>query len=531
MTKTILAILLLSIPAAATTRYVAQTAGAFSGGTACNGHTAITVASFNALTLSAGDTTYLCGTITGAAGASGIAINQSGTSGNPITVIFDTGAVMTSPYWGTGAAIGITGDAYIVIDGGGPGGTNGIIEDTANGSALANQQDSIAIVGPCTPGCEIKNLLGENLYVHSSSSDGHSFNEDGFYYSNGSSQGISIHDNVAHDMHWVLTLLNWGATDSGLTVYNNYFYNEDHGIALGAETTGIVWTNLQIHNNHFGSTNVWDTTGDDYHHDGIHMFPFCNSSTTCSTTYLSGFVYDNLFDGNWGVNNTAQFFCEATENNLWIFNNVFINTQSGVNLNNGATECGGPGSRTINNTFIASSSQTTEMLAQGCGGVGACAGNTMQTKNNAFATTGSVVFVPTDFAAPTGGMDFNVYGPCTGSSCFIYHSTTWNSSQFSSYQANMNTDSSSEQNSSYHSAGIGLNAATAVPSSGSAVIGAGTNLTSLCSGVLTALCLDAAGVARPSSGAWDAGAFQFAAQQLSGGASGKGILILGGNLK
>jgi hypothetical protein len=524
----ILALLLSSSFAFGTTRFVSQTAGTFSGGTACNGHITITVATFNKTTLSPGDMTYLCGTITGTAGASGLSIGQSGTNGNLISVIFDTGADLISPYWGTGAAISISGRSYILIDGGGAGGTNGIIEDTQNGSGLTYQQDSTAILGPCTPGCEIKNLLVRNLYVHSNSSDTHDFNADGFYYSNGSSQGISIHDNVAHDIHWIISLLNFGTKDSGLNIYNNNFYNMDHGIAIGAETAGVTWSNIQIHDNHIGSTNVWDTAADAYHHDGIHFYPYCDGSATCPSTFLSGYVYNNLFDGNWGVNNTAQFFCEATENNLWIFNNVFNNNAEGVNLNNGATECGGPGARTFNNTFLASSSQTTAMFAQGCGSVGACGANTMQAKNNAIANSGGIIFVPPDEALSSGGLDFNVYGNCTGSNCFIYHGNTWNSGQFSSYQSDLKTDSGSEQNS--HLSVIGLNS-SGVPQSGSVVIGGGTNLTSLCSGVLVALCSDTSAgntrtpVARPSTGAWDVGAYEYSSGlQIAAPSNLKGIV-------
>jgi hypothetical protein len=53
------------------------------------------------------------------------------------------------------------------------------------------------------------------------------------------------------------------------------------------------------------------------------------------------------------------------------------------------------------------------------------------------------------------------------------------------------------------------NGFTPTASSNSTVTFAGTNLTSLCSGVLVALCSDINGVARPATGNWDAGAYQF----------------------
>jgi hypothetical protein len=469
-----------------------------------------------------GTVVTICGTFTGTAGGSEFNFQASGTSGNPITLLCDTVSPcnLTSPYWGTGGAINISGYSYVVVDGNGAGGTNGIIQDTANGDGKTYQQDSVAILGPCTPGCEIRNWLVENLYV-STGTGSHSFNEDGFYYTNGSTQGISIHDNVAHDIHWILTLLNFGATDSGLFVYNNYFYNMDHGIAVGIETTGYVWTNLQIHDNHFGSTAVWDTgVADAYHHDGIHFYPYCNGSSSCDSTYVSGYVWNNLFDGNWGVNNTAFLFCENYEVNLWVFNNVFNNNQSGVNLNNGATECGGPGSENLNNTYLGVTAQTTPMFAQGCNGVGNCSGNNMTSQNNAFAAITSFFYVPNDFAPTTDGLDYNAYLDCLngsgGNECWVYLSNQYTAGQFSSWQSEISSAlcTGCEAHSFYNA----TNSLTSVgvPNSGSPVLGAGKNLTSLCNGSNPTqyLCYDTsagnsrAPVARPSTGAWAIGAYE-----------------------
>lgn len=46
-----------------------------------------------------------------------------------------------------------------------------------------------------------------------------------------------------------------------------------------------------------------------------------------------------------------------------------------------------------------------------------------------------------------------------------------------------------------------------VPQSGSAAIGLGANLTSLCTGALTALCTDRNGNPRPTTGAWTVGPY------------------------
>ncbi|MGA8528797.1 MAG: hypothetical protein WB622_03725, partial [Acidobacteriaceae bacterium] len=76
----LLAALAITPSANATTRYIAQTAGTFSGGKACSGQTTITPATFNNTTNAAGDVNYVCGTITVAANTEALIVNGSGTS-------------------------------------------------------------------------------------------------------------------------------------------------------------------------------------------------------------------------------------------------------------------------------------------------------------------------------------------------------------------------------------------------------------------------------------------------------------------
>ncbi len=112
-----------------------------------------------------GTTVHLCGSITAPAGASNFLLLQgSGTSGNPITIKFETNAILQAPYWG-GAVINLESHSYITFDGG----TNGLIQATANGTLLANHQDSgLGIYSPLGgSNLTIKNLTIANLYVHS----------------------------------------------------------------------------------------------------------------------------------------------------------------------------------------------------------------------------------------------------------------------------------------------------------------------------------------------------------------------------
>ena len=175
-----------------TTRYVAQTAGTFTGGTACNGQTAITLATWNATALNPGDITYVCGVITVTANTYGFLFQNSGTSLNPIQLIFDTGAILQSNAFAGAnptslcnvstpsncpAGISVAGFNDIIIDGG----TNGIVQNLANGSAsvtcvgtgvaCAYQQNSLGVYLSGT-GLIMRNLTVQHIYDNGGASSG-----------------------------------------------------------------------------------------------------------------------------------------------------------------------------------------------------------------------------------------------------------------------------------------------------------------------------------------------------------------------
>src|SRR6202047_3917000 len=86
--------------------YVAQGPNRTSGGTSGCGD-ALSVAWFNNSSswgtashqISAGTTVFLCGTFRGTPGERLLTVGGSGTAGNPITIKFMPGAVLTAPYW------------------------------------------------------------------------------------------------------------------------------------------------------------------------------------------------------------------------------------------------------------------------------------------------------------------------------------------------------------------------------------------------------------------------------------------------
>ena len=166
----LLFVALLSSAAAATNHYVTQAGAGLQTGTAA---APWSVADLNDewSQVAPGDTVVLmAGNIT-----SQITISASGAAGNPITILFAPGATMSVPAWSGNGAISIPGLSYIVIDGGATGaiggyganGTpNGIIENSANGTNLANKVNTcgIALTGSCT------NVTIQNLVIANPSS-------------------------------------------------------------------------------------------------------------------------------------------------------------------------------------------------------------------------------------------------------------------------------------------------------------------------------------------------------------------------
>ncbi|MHB8639935.1 MAG: hypothetical protein ACYDBL_09050 [Candidatus Acidiferrales bacterium] len=444
-----------------------------------------------------GTTVHLCGTI-----ASPLAVQGSGASGLPVTVLFENGAKISLA---AGTAIALNGNSYITVDGGSPCGPGtscsstdsgtGIIENTANGTGLANKVAVEAITGSGAGNIEIRDLIIRNFYVHTSTSDTTIDQTlDTCYYANGTGAGtISFHDNTVHDVGWCVEFQGYNAAAPTINVYHNYFYNYDHGVAIGANST-TQYATVNIHDNHFGTTSNWDTTANVYHHDGTHFY----NNVPPWPSGWSFNIYNNLFDGNWGINNTAHVFTEETPPNIAVYNNVFIQA-SGNLLNNGFLNAGGPGEAVYNNTFLGSSVNLSDCVN--------LQGTSVTFKNNLLTSCNTFISSGPGFTFASGGLSNNIYAAVAtgGNGPFNYQGN--NEATFVAWQTATGQDAApSAQVSSANLSNSGI------PQNGSAVIGAGLNLTSL---GITALDNDTSAgntrtpVARPSSGAWGAGAYQF----------------------
>jgi hypothetical protein len=450
----------------------------------------------NAKQIGPATTVHLCGTLDVGVGNTLLTAQGAGASGSPITILFEPGAGITSPGMGTGIELGSY--AHFVIDGGttcgyvgGPGSTdvtcNGYIENTANGDGLANQVLSAAIRE--TGGdIEVRNLLISNLYVAKSGVMKPSFQPYPVcVYFAGAAPGLNFHNNIAHDLDWCL---NGDADD--VVMANNDIYDMDHGVGMGSGP-GTTHTGLVIHDNHMHDTANWDTPNNAFHHDGIHTYWL----ETSHIAFSGALIYDNLYDGLWGANNTGM--AEIWDHsNATVFNNVHIGTD---HLSDGLLDFsspeGGPDNAVYGNTIqgCGTSCQSgTALQLGGQSGGGVMAENNLVTTADTIVTTQAGIVAPFHFSN-------NLYANAGGSEPF-YNGGYDTFAQWQTAFGELGSMFVSD-------AMLGTNG---VPQAASPAIGAGANLSKLCTmngGTLpNALCEDVLHRPRPSSGPWDIGAYQ-----------------------
>lgn len=483
--------------------YVAQTAAGSDDGSSCANAHAVTF--FNtagnwgggAGEIDAGDTAHLCGTITTALTAQG-----NGSSGSVITLLFETGAKVSFTVCPSTGCLDITDRSYILVDGGTTCGwvngavvaCNGTVEATASGSAYGNGGTSaFGIDATNCANCEIRNINLSNVYQHTSSSDSPGGDFRGINQLGISTAGayFRVHNNIIDDVASAIAYVPGSANDNGFQVYNNYFYNINSSVDISNNNGGDLTAAL-IHDNRFSSTANWDADGCPAHHNSLHAFAY--------TTTNSGIdYYNNLIDGEWGTCSTGGLFIEgngSVNNDVRVFNNTWL-ISSYTQMSNGIVSITAGGTVDFhNNTIIGQATSDTCLWIDGL------AGSTIRAENNVITNCGTIFATRT--VSYFSAVDYNIYAgpanePWTDQSLPAWYSTL----------AAWRTRCACDANAVYNASASYPNlAATGIPNVGSPVIGVGVNLTSL---GIAALNSDKAGVARPSSGAWDAGAYYFGA--------------------
>jgi hypothetical protein len=428
-----------------------------------------------------GTTILVCGTFTGTAGQILFYFGGSGTSGNPIAFTCDAGTSINSPQWGGGsnASIVVAGRTYITLNGSGC-----TIQNTANGSALANNAYSTGIWVANSSSIIVENFTISNICQHTSATDHNGCQTSGnlpaAIMTNGSNitvQANSINDSGYGVYH------NAGTSDSGVTITGNTINRCNQHIVVATAGSGNGISGTVISNNTLTNAVNWDDgVTNTFHHNGI--FVFQGSGGTITNTS----IYDNSIGGDFGVNDTSYIFIDpngGTITRTTVFNNLLLNGSASHGPANGfITGLGTSGGAAYNNTIF-------------CNGAGFSAIKTDAVdtlKNNVISTCSYGIYV--NSGTTLAGSDYNVI---YGTNSMYYNGTNYTS--VAAWSAGTGFDTHTVTRSP------NLNANGAVPA-GSSAIGNGTNLTSL---GITALDSDYAGNARPSSGAWTAGAYSYVA--------------------
>ena len=479
------------LPCSAADIYVAQTTqGADTGTNAANAHS---VAWLNtsgnwgvgANQVGPGVTVHLCGTITNS-----VSVLGSGTPGNPITFYFEPGANFTSPAWLSYPGAIYCNKNYVTIDGG----QNGLIQNTANGTGLANSVDSVGVYGDGASDFIVKNLTVANLYVRTGTTDEASFgswaivdrgtaiNMKNFIVTN-----CTIHDAVAGIL---------GEYDAGCSNYvfsGNTIYNVNHGIDVPDRNSTSTLALVTISGNHIYSFTNWnDTLNNDYHHNAVYCWSVQGGTSKLGTMA----VFGNTFGPGLGdAYQTSLVFDEGAVTNVLLYNNLFYANRGEYaamglvaisSTENAAFDI-------FNNTFFG-------------GGMGACIafnGMTGTTQslcitNNLGSSSGGGSYIATYSIQPgtlIAGIDYNICYNFDSTGPFSYSTNrSLNAQSFSQWQA-LGFD--------VH----GLSSNPLVNSDGtlqtnSLAIGAGANLSSFFN-------TNYAGNTRPSTGNWTIGAYQF----------------------
>jgi hypothetical protein len=431
-----------------------------------------------------GTTVHLCGTFNAPAGADGfLTIRGSGSSGNNIVVLWESGAIVQSPVFSAvHGAIDLNNQQFVTLDGG----SNGVVQNTANGTGLANQSSSI-LIGGAGNGCVVKNLALHSVYVHLSGDTGGGGSY-GIDLDGGSN--ITIGPGNTIDNADVGILYGFSG-NSNFEIAGNTIYNSNQAIEIGNLGSGTL-NGLSVHDNTIHDWSNWDNSANTFHHNALHIF-VVGFPGNITGTYE---IFNNTMYGDLGNHATSMIFLEDNSGGQMgppsVFNNTFNHTSAANASANGLIAVQVPNGKLYNNTFV------------DVGGTGNFAWNGADfaasgwaVENNIFSGMNTYIYVEPGQSITA---DYNEYfGSRNG---WDYRGSIPTS--LAQWRSMCSCDS--------HANGLDpkLNTNLTIQT-GSGAGGAATNFTDL---NITLLDHDKAGLLRPIVNAWDIGAYM-----LSGSAN------------
>lgn len=507
----LLAFILLCGSAFATTTFISQSGGSVSCG-ADGTQTTQAYTWFNtASNYVAGDTIKVCGAITGTgtAATNVLTTQATGSSGNPITLFFETGSSIKLPSCGTkstnptGGCVTVS-NQWWVIDGNNLAGT---IQNTLNGTSGATCPGGTCSLNNATAGVYVgasnvvvKNLTIADMYdrtpCNNSTNEASSYGV--FVDGTGAITNVTVSGNTIHDGLNLIAFSGGSTSISNMTATGNTLSRSSAGVVLAEGGGASTATNTTVSFNDISDAYYWWDTADSDHLNGMHLF------AAASGTHMTGVVINgNYIHGDFGGNTcggggshtTASIYIETTgggaASGVQVFNNKIV---TGLNDDpSGGMIAIGDGSdvspQIYNNTMIGNA---TSGPLNGIGMLLTAA--TLKAQNNIGKNLNYGIFLNGTGVSQITLSDTNDWFTVTnfrvnGS---VESFATWKANGIKFDPNSITTDPN-------------LNASTFVPNGGSPVIGTGLNLTSL--GII-ALDTDYAGAARPPVAAWDMGALQ-----------------------
>lgn len=501
---------------AATDIYFAPTSAGSNNGTSCSNAYAYNDGTHGwnqSAQQSAGNNLHICaGTYTASANGTLLSTMNNGSNGNPITLIADQGAAtFQAPYFNQNGAIYITNNNWTIN-----GDNNLTIQNTLNGTqgggciggACTSQKQSTGIYSSNSQNVIIENTTIIDMYLRTSTADEASGNlgisPSGIFVRNddisSGATGIVISGNTVHDAQNCIQY-GWG-TESGTVIGGNTVYNCNWGIGVFTFASSTALTGMAIHDNIIHDWVAWNDPPPqsyDFHHNGIIVFVTASGSRASGLT-----IYNNYYYGDFGSGTGLNYLdCNAgggASLSGTLFNNLIL-------LSATSNSTGGNGTFTAQDES-GSCSVTMKVYNNTAVGVGTMygfwlQGNSVQAadvRNNIIYNWGTLWYLTGGAALPSP-QNLNNWYLAMGGNGVWNDVTAYNT--LPSWQAAHGLD----ENSVLQDPTLNTNGTL---KAGSPSIGLATNLTSLCTGNLTALCLDKNGNPRPPSGAWDAGAIQFA---------------------